>query len=529
MRIASSDPARPAIPDPGYAEAPPGADYPFMSIHHPGDAVESLSLLHSLESSAPFGFGLIDLDWRYVRVNPALAAMNGLSAEEHAGRFVGDVLPQLWPQVEPLLADLVKSGDGVITRELVAACPSAPARPGTWLCSFFPVRSGAALVGIGFIVLDVTEQRQAEGLRSVIMQTIVDGLLAVDHDGRLTCMNAAAEQMLGWTECELRGRHVHDVIHAPRPDGARRSAEDCPLLGVRTRKQAIRSQEDAFARRDGRILPVVYSASPEPGGGVVIVFRDATEEIENRRRAERELNAVTWVGRIREALDEDRLELYSQPIMPLTGGAAREEVLLRMITRDGNAIAASEFLPAAERFGLIAEIDRWVIPRAVRFAGLGRIVHVNLSAASTADARLLDLIEHELREAGAPPGHVIFELTETALMSNAAAGEAFAAGLRELGCGLALDDFGTGFGSLTYLKRLPAESLKIDVDFVRDLANNTANKHLVQGIVSLARSFDKQTIAEGVEDLETLELLRTYGVDYAQGYFIGRPAPAAAR
>jgi EAL domain-containing protein (putative c-di-GMP-specific phosphodiesterase class I) len=332
--------------------------------------------------------------------------------------------------------------------------------------------------------------------------------------------------MLGWTENELRGRHMHDLIHHQRPDGAPLPATECPLDCVRTQRRPVRSLEDAFVRRDGRILPIVCSASPEAGGGVVIVFRDATEEIERRRRAARELDDMTWVGRIREAIDEGRLELYSQPILPLSGGAAREELLLRMISRGGDVIPAAAFVHAAEKYGLIAEIDRWVIAQAVRYAALGRIVHVNLSAASTADARLLDLIRRELQIASAPAANVIFELTETALMSNAAAGEAFAAGLRELGCGLALDDFGTGFGSLTYLKKLPVQALKIDIEFVRDLPCNEANQHLVQAIVSLARSFDNETIAEGVEDRETLALLREYGVDYAQGYYISHPVAA---
>ncbi len=110
-------------------------------------------------------------------------------------------------------------------------------------------------------------------------------------------------------------------------------------------------------------------------------------------------------------------------------------------------------------------------------------------------------------------------------MRDVDAGEAFAQGLVELGCGIALDDFGTGFGSFTYLKRLPVNYLKIDIEFVRDLLTNPANQHVVKAIVSLAKAFGLQTVAEGVEDEETLTLLRDYGVDYAQGFHLGRPAP----
>jgi EAL domain-containing protein (putative c-di-GMP-specific phosphodiesterase class I) len=155
------------------------------------------------------------------------------------------------------------------------------------------------------------------------------------------------------------------------------------------------------------------------------------------------------------------------------------------------------------------------------------VVEANLSAQSTTNIRVLDLIDRELQASAVDPAKVGFELTETALMSDIGAGEAFADGLAGLGCRLGLDDFGTGYGSFTYLKRLRICSLKIDVDFVRDLPDNTANQHLVCAIVGLAQGFELETVAEGVEDEATLALLREYGVDYAQGYHIGRPTPIA--
>lgn len=294
-------------------------------------------------------------------------------------------------------------------------------------------------------------------------------------------MNAAAERMLGWTENELLGHDVSDLIHRRRPDGAPPPADDGPLTAVFRHRRTVRSREDTLVRRDGRILPVLCSASPEVGGGMVIAFSDVTEEIEKRRRRERRLDSVSWVSRVREALDEDRLELHSQTILPLRGGAAREELLLRMISRDGELVNAGAFLPAAEELGLIFEIDSWVIARAARFA--------------------------------APAGNVVFEVAEAALVSSSAVGEAFATQLRELGCGLPLDDFGNGAGGFAYLRRLSVQTLKIDIDFVRDLPGSPANQHLVQAIVGLARGFDVETIAGGVEDLDTLALLREFGVD----------------
>jgi EAL domain-containing protein (putative c-di-GMP-specific phosphodiesterase class I) len=148
-----------------------------------------------------------------------------------------------------------------------------------------------------------------------------------------------------------------------------------------------------------------------------------------------------------------------------------------------------------------------------------------LSATSVGTSDLLSFIEQQLREAGADPANLVFEITETALMRDAAAGDTFARGLAELGCGLALDDFGTGYGGFTYLKKLPITYLKINVEFVLDLVTNRESLHLVKAIVSLARAFGLQTIAEGAEDEESLAVLQAEGVDFGQGFHLGRPAP----
>jgi len=367
---------------------------------------------------------------------------------------------------------------------------------------------------------NLTARRHLDELCVVTLATISEGIFELDGEGRLVCMNAAAERMLGWTESELLGHAVEDLLHRRRPEGVAPPAAGSPLAGVFRDRRTVRLREDALVRRDGRLLPVLCSATPETGGGIVVAFNDVTEEIETRRRAERRLDSVGWVSRVREALDEDRLELQSQPIMPLHGGAAREELLLRMIGRDGELIRAGAFLPATEELGLIFEVDRWVIGRAVRFAALDRLVQINLSAASIADMRVLELVETELQRVGAPAGNLVFEITEAALLSDLAAGEAFAGALRGLGCGLSLDDFGNGTGGFDYLRGLNVQTLKIDIDFVRGLPDNSANQHLVQAIVALARSFGIETIAGGVEDVDTLALLRELGVDFAQGYAI---------
>jgi diguanylate cyclase (GGDEF)-like protein/PAS domain S-box-containing protein len=233
-----------------------------------------------------------------------------------------------------------------------------------------------------------------------------------------------------------------------------------------------------------------------------------------------------WIARIRRALDEDRFVLHGQPIVDLaTGRVVQHELLLRMRGDSDDLILPLSFLPVAEKSGLIAEIDQWVITQATKIAAQGRPVGVNLSASCAGDPRMLDLIEAELSHHATDPGNIVFEITETAVMQNMDRATRFVEQLVSLGCNFALDDFGTGFASFTYLKMLPVRYLKIDVDFVRDVARSKRDMFVVRAIVALAGDFGQQTIAEGVEDEATATVLRDLGVTYAQGFLYGRPRP----
>lgn len=239
-----------------------------------------------------------------------------------------------------------------------------------------------------------------------------------------------------------------------------------------------------------------------------------------------EADRETWVGRIHDALENNRFVLHAQPIIDLASGVTvLHELLLRLRDRDGSLIPPLTFLPTAEKCGLIVAIDQWVIARAAALARSGQHVAVNLSAASAADPAVLDMIEHELTRHDTDPTTIVFEITETAVMQNIERGMLFAERMVALGCSFALDDFGTGFASLTYLKRLPAQYLKIDIEFVRDVTHSPRDQAVVSAIVGLARGFGQETIAEGVEDEETARILRELGVTFAQGYLFGRPSP----
>jgi diguanylate cyclase (GGDEF)-like protein/PAS domain S-box-containing protein len=241
---------------------------------------------------------------------------------------------------------------------------------------------------------------------------------------------------------------------------------------------------------------------------------------------------LDWMGRLRSALADDRFELHAQPITELRSGEVHyRELLLRMREPDGELLLPGAFIPTAERFGLITELDRWVVHEAIRILADDRHSNttytINLSGVSVGDPELLAMIEREITDAQVDPRRLVFEFTETAAINDLSASREFTHGLSRIGCASALDDFGSGFGSFSYLKHLPVQYVKIDGQFVRDLPSSEDDRVLVKAIVDVARALRKQTIAEFVGSDKAVSLLRDYGVDYAQGFHLGMPEPIA--
>jgi len=233
---------------------------------------------------------------------------------------------------------------------------------------------------------------------------------------------------------------------------------------------------------------------------------------------------LTWADRIREAIDRRRIVVYAQPIFDLRKECvAREELLVRMLDDNDDVIPPSSFLPTAERMGLITEIDRLVLSKAIELAGRSQPIAVNVSGASLSDPRLIADVRAAIAE-GLNPAWLDFEITETAAISNMDHARAFALAVTGMGCGLGLDDFGTGFSSFSYLKELPIQHLKIDIEFIRELPSSPTDQRLVQALVQFAKAFGQETVAEGIENSETLALVRAFDIDYAQGFHIGEPA-----
>jgi PAS domain S-box-containing protein len=387
------------------------------------------------------------------------------------------------------------------------------------------------------VLVDVTERVASEralvaaqNYARAVADGMGEGLCTIDPQGRLIYMNAAAEKLLGWSLATVRGQHLHNLVHARRSEEEECVDRSCPILGGIHGSRPVRVEEDAFTCRDGLVLPVAYTAAPfvtdDGVDGCAVVFEDITERKQRQASMERDVETLSWIGRIQDALSEDRFELFAQPIIDLNSGeTVQRELLLRMREADGQIVPPISYLPIAEQYGLIADIDSWVVGRATEIAAAVGAVQVNLSARSIGDPAIIERIERCLETTGADPTSLVFEITETALIADEAAATAFVKRVHALGCKLALDDFGTGYGGFTYLKHLPVDLLKIDVDFVRDLATNAASRHVVEAVVTLARAFGLQTVAEGVEDAVALQVVRELGVDFAQGYHIARPAP----
>jgi diguanylate cyclase (GGDEF)-like protein/PAS domain S-box-containing protein len=236
---------------------------------------------------------------------------------------------------------------------------------------------------------------------------------------------------------------------------------------------------------------------------------------------------LNWADEIRRALDEDRFVLYCQPILHLASDQVTQyELLLRMVGDDGEIVMPAAFIDTAERFGLIQEIDQWVARKAIHLLAEHDVrLEVNVSGKSMGDLAIPELVERELAATGTDPSRLVFEITETAAIANMEQARAFAERLTRLGCRFALDDFGAGFSSFYYLKYLPLDYLKIDGDFIQSLTSSVTDQLVVKSMVDIARGMGLKTIAEFVEEAETVAMLREKGVDFSQGYFHGAPRP----
>ena len=270
-----------------------------------------------------------------------------------------------------------------------------------------------------------------------------------------------------------------------------------------------------------------YSAK-DVGRNQIHLYQDSDASL---RHAE-----MKWVSRITSAVEEDRLELFYQPIIGIgkenSQARGHYELLLRMRDENGMLVQPDQFIPAAERYNLMSKLDRWVIHEALTELadrnpdanGARFTIAINLSGTSLSEDRFLEYVIDELEKQKLPDGAVCFEITETAAISNLSRVIHFMQALKKLGCKFSLDDFGSGLSSFTYLKNLPVDYLKIDGQFIRNVADDAVDESMVVAINQVGKAMGIETIAERVETKQVLDKLSELGVEFAQGYYIARPA-----
>jgi EAL domain-containing protein (putative c-di-GMP-specific phosphodiesterase class I) len=273
-----------------------------------------------------------------------------------------------------------------------------------------------------------------------------------------------------------------------------------------------------------------YSAK-DMGRNKVHLYQDSDASLRHEE--------MKWVSRISSAVEDDRLELFFQPIIGigknLHCNQCHYEILLRMRDEDGDLVSPNQFIPAAERYNLMSTLDRWVIREALgkladRHAdGPARYtIAINLSGTSLSEDRFLDDVIQQLQAQQLPDGAVCFEITETAAISNLSRVIHFMQTLKALGCRFSLDDFGSGLSSFTYLKNLPVDYLKIDGQFIRNVADDIVDESMVRAICEVGQAMGIETIAERVETRRVFDKLGALGVGLAQGYYIARPTSVRA-
>lgn len=352
----------------------------------------------------------------------------------------------------------------------------------------------------------MNEQHPQNGGRFDIRR---DLFCTADSEGHFTSLNGAWESVLGWGREEIMARSFLDLVH---PEDRRRTLE---VMGRSSEEgYELAGFENRYRTRSGQYRRLRWAARTDGTVWFAVAF-DVTDEHE---RAEQ----------LKRMLCTDRFLAYGQPIAGVNRPAPeRDELLIRLSPDDPNEgpVLPHEFVPAAERLGMVGMIDRWMVEQGVRLARRGTVVQVNLSPVTLEDADFGAEVEGLLHEQPVADGALIFELTETAMMQSFDAAREFALRMVPIGCRFAIDDWGTGFGSLTRLRELPFSYLKIDESFVTNCDERASDGELVQAIVAFAAKLGLRTVAEGVETREVLALLGAYGVDYAQGYLLGRPRP----
>ena len=408
---------------------------------------------------------------------------------------------------------------------------------------------------LGKLLRAVSAEENVNNIQHVICYMDLDQFKIVND----TCGHSAGDELLRQIAEQLQ-RHVRigDTLARLGGDEFGLLLENCPLENALGIAEKIRQHIASFRfSSNGKTFTIgvsigVAPIDGTPGTTVATVLSTVDQacyiaKSKGRNRihtfqpgdneSSRWHNEMQWVPHINQALDDGHFILFAQPIATIGKSEdkySHYEILLRMKSEDGNLIAPGSFLPSAERYGLMPTLDRWVVGKAIEMLAAAwknnpnfamDTFGINISGAVLGDNSLLKFVKQALSGYGLPPSLLCFEITETVAIANFTHAHRFVNELKEMGCRFALDDFGSGFASFSYLKTLPVDYLKIDGSFVRHLSQSAVDHTMVDAINQLGHVMGLKTIAEFVETQDVLESLRILDVDYAQGYYIGRPIP----
>jgi diguanylate cyclase (GGDEF)-like protein/PAS domain S-box-containing protein len=536
--------------------------------------------LRTVFDASPIGMGTVRADGRFVTVNDALCALIGIERNLLVGSSSHVLFPPEERSVAGNVFEAVTAGTtpiAVIETTFMRA--DGVRRRGTIHLAHLAQFDGSAQVLVQLV--DVTERFQFEqqlqhqadhdpltGLmnRRAFTRALehhcarvarvgpVGALLMIDLDNFkyindrfghhigdevIASVSAVLRQRL--RESDLLARLGGDEFAVLLTDSAPLDAQVLADALVEAVRGCTVRFNDSHDRRVTASIGIASFSDERPEPSDVMAAADmamydakdagrncwvnSDDEFPERQHTRRRMS---WIERIERALANDGFVLFGQPIVNLAHEATDYcELLLRMKQDDGSLMSPTRFLYVAERVGLAPQIDRWVARRAIEIATQlpTTDLSVNLSARTLADPTFTTELRALFMTYGVDPRRLTFEITETAAVANMADARRFAFDLADLGCRLALDDFGAGFGSFYYLKYLPFDLLKIDGEFVEQIATSTIDQTIVSSLVSVATKLGKRTVGEYAHNQQTVDMLRFLGVDYAQGYHLGKPFP----
>ena len=536
-------------------------------------------------AEAPHGAALVGLDGTVLQVNPALSQMLGTPMQDMVGRALETFRPADSEVPEGVLDALLESESGRMELEMYLPRPGGGPLIRVSIAGAVLRAPDGSPESVLFNIVDISERhryeeqlayladhdpltdlanrRQFDAALTAHMercrQTGPTGALMVldlDHFKQIndTLGHLAGDQLIVAMGAALRARARSgdlvarlggDEFALLLPDADRQAAQAVAGDLVQLVREKVSVRAGDRVRRVTTSIGVVLvddatvSASELLSGADMAMY-DAKEAgrdrytVFNPHDEEHPGTAgrLAWVERLSVALENDGFVLYAQPILDLrTGTVSGAELLVRMLDEHGRPLAPGQFIPAAERAGLIQKVDRWVLEHATRVLEQaqridpGFRVQVNLSGHSVGDQMIIaDLLRH-LSQRPFDPAGLVLEITETVAVADLESAVQFGREVQAMGFRFALDDFGAGFGSFQYLKHLVFDFIKIDGEFVADSPTNPVDRVILQSIVSLAHGLGKETVAEYVEDERILDMVRDLGIDHAQGHHVGEPEP----